>query len=743
MTGFGCAAILQLTLHIADTGKLIALNEPHHASVTAYVPFSDSDIASAAEDRLARAPFAARVAELIRSIPDGADSTVIGVVGPWGGGKTSILNLIREDLGKSNTVGVAQFTPWAMNDSTSLIVEFFATLLGAHASLKGARKKNSLRDLGRKLSPALGVVGAAGKALDSVAQEFLKAGNWQKQFDEIDAIISSSGVRILITVDDVDRLHGDEVLTLVKTIRMLGRFHNVHYILAYDHNALVDALRPSLGGSHRRASEYLEKIVQYPLDIPPAQETQLRALLDEGLASLFPNDADGIISDDRGRFHLLFEQDLKRFLTTARSVKRFIAQARHYHALVSEHVDTSDFLALTFLRLHFPTVYGALPAWRNELTSPQDTSTVEARKQVEEVWAQRLDEANVTLKDERVALLHVLRTLFPPAFGGSTSAGFTRRVNNPHYFDRYFVFGLPEGDISDTKVRAEFFAAAHLVSWDKQDYIDTFTSPSENVRQLAISKVESLVVDAVTQDVPGLTRFVIWLMNRETETDPRYMFASILSELLMKHPGFVEEDEWVKLFEELPGIRSMGSALERMYARLTARNALSRDDAGEPEIRARLRKPITERGVLELIMLATSETPVWRDFIETYAVISSHGQLEVAKEAITEAVLKGRLQLTNLATFFVYIESKSTAPTDVLLDIDMNRLLTIVETAVVLGIGLPPVPDDVLVGERTELSWGQRRNVALYGLHKWRQEVQAKQKDEEMLDLLLGTPIEE
>jgi predicted KAP-like P-loop ATPase len=116
----------------------------------------------------------------------------------------------------------------------------------------------------------------------------LTDGNWQKQFDELDRMISASGARILITVDDVDRLHGEEILTLIKTIRMLGRFHNVHYVLAYDHAALVDALSPGLGGNRtKRAAEYLEKIVQYPLDIPPAQEVQLQAMLDEGLSPLF------------------------------------------------------------------------------------------------------------------------------------------------------------------------------------------------------------------------------------------------------------------------------------------------------------------------------------------------------------------------------------------------------------------------------------------------------------------------
>ncbi|TNB71603.1 hypothetical protein FHJ30_13020 [Arthrobacter sp. BB-1] len=689
--------------------------------VTAYTPFSDSDIRSAAEDRLARTPFAARVAELIKSIPDGSDSTVIGVVGPWGGGKTSILNLIRGELSASSNMGIAQFTPWAMSDSSSLIAEFFATLLASHENLKSSQQRDTFKKLAQKLSPALGAMGIVGKAADAVFQGFLETGNWQRQFQELDDLIRSSGVRILITVDDVDRLHGDEVLTLIKTIRMLGRFHNVHYILAYDHNALVDALKPSLGGSHRRASEYLEKIVQYPLDIPPAQESQLKAILDEGLASLFSDDAMAILNDDRGLFQLSYDQELKRFLNTARSVKRFVAQATHYYALVSEHVNVSDFLVLTFLRLHFPTVYGRLQGWRNELTNGLDSSTKEARAAIEELWARRLDEADVVIGDDRAALLRVLRSLFPPAFAGAQAADGARRVCNPEYFDRYFVFGLPEGDISDAKVRTDFFGAARVDAFVEQDFAATFASPSPDVRRLAVSKAEPLVEEAGYDDVPALTRFVIFLMRREPDADPRYMFAPLLSGLLMKHPGFREENEWKQLLSELPGIRSLGTVLDRMHALTRSTDLLlDYEDEVEPEVLTRLRAPITEVAVADLVSLAMTEHPVWRDFMETYAVVSSHGDMRIAMEGMTDAVLNQRLDLVNLATFFVYIETKTTAPTDVLLDIDMARLLTLVSPAVVRETVLAPCPDEVAVGERTNLSWDQRRKVALYGLHEWR-----------------------
>jgi hypothetical protein len=694
-------------------------------SVAEPVAFADTDIKSASEDRLSRAPFAKRVADLIKGIPQGADSTVIGVIGPWGGGKTSILNLIRTELSQDKAMGIAQFTPWAVGDSNALMVEFFATLLNSHESLSEAKEKHKFQDLAKKLTPALAGFGALGKAAEGVAQAFLTDGNWQKQFDELDRMISASGARILITVDDVDRLHGEEILTLVKTIRMLGRFHNVHYVLAYDHAALVDALSPGLGGNRRRAAEYLEKIVQYPLDIPPAQEVQLQAMLDEGLSPLFQQDVATILSDAQGRFQLLYSQELKRHLTTARSVKRFVAQANHYFALVSEHVDVSDFLLLTFLRLHFPALYNRLPAWRADLTTQRTGVPQELAESSRALWTGRLKDAHIADSEEQNGLMNVLKELFPAGLGSSTAGAQVGRVGNPRYFDRYFVFGLPEGDLSDQRVREDFLSAAAKGELQEATFAGTFTSPSSKVRMLAVEKAEPLVAEAELHTVPQLTRFVIWLMNRESELDPRYMFGTMLGDLLVRHPGFETDEQWESLLRELPGVRALRSALERVYSQ-TRNYSLSEED--DPAVWQMLRRPISAVGAEDVISLAKAGNSSWRDFMETYAVLSSHGDLHTAREAVSSAVSAGELDLLQLAAFFVYPEIRRQDMGYQLQDLDIDRLLTLVDADELREFELPPY-ESAMGMDRNRVSWEARMNLAIGGIDKWRQQRQLAESD--------------
>lgn len=696
------------------------MNEPRPIAPfgSAYIAFADEEISRLSDDKLSRAHFARRVADLIESIPVGADSTVIGLMGPWGGGKTSLLNLICADLAEADSMGVAHFTPWAVSDSSALMVEFFATLLGAHESLKSIKQKQKWKSLAQKIAPIVGGLGGLGKAAENAAASFLEEGNWRKQFNELDEAISASGVRILITVDDVDRLHGDEILTLIKTIRMLGRFHNVHYLLAYDHSALVDALKPSVGGCERRASEYLEKIVQYPLDIPPAQEVHLKAILDEGLGHLFGADPSIFLSDTESRFQMAYERELKHRLTTVRSVKRFVAQANHYFALVSGHVDVADFLVLTFLRLHYPTVYSQLPAWRGDLVVEKSGVPREVKESAEVLWTARLSDAGLTTVGDRAIVSGLLKRVFPYAFSLFANDGSPGRAASRSYFDRYFVFGLPEGDISDTRVRDDFLRTACLGMNAVHLYAGTFTAPSVSVRHLAVEKAEKLVAEAKEPDIPRLTQFVVWLMSREEEADPRYMYAVLLGDLVARHPGFSKSSEYDDLFSPLQGVRLMRSALDRAS---TVRDYLGvGQDTTEALMGPLLSDALTRLGVAELVAFADSQSPEMRSFMDTYAVVREYGDENLRRMLIADALANRSLTLDRFAAFLVFSEMQTTASEYTLRDLDIDGLLTIVAEDDVYGAEIPRCPSDEEVEDRTIVSWERRRLLAVHGLWAWR-----------------------
>ena len=86
---------------------------------------SDRPISKSSEDLLGRYAFSKRMATAIANLATG-DSTVVGLYGAWGSGKTSVINMVEEELEQSNSgMLVIRFNPWNRIESSNLITEFF------------------------------------------------------------------------------------------------------------------------------------------------------------------------------------------------------------------------------------------------------------------------------------------------------------------------------------------------------------------------------------------------------------------------------------------------------------------------------------------------------------------------------------------------------------------------------------------------------------------------------------------
>ena len=87
---------------------------------------ADKPIRTPEEDVLGRTKMARSFAERIIEL-DAAEGVVVGVLGPWGSGKTSFVNLVRIHLEALN-VTVLDFNPWMFSGAQQLVESFFIEL---------------------------------------------------------------------------------------------------------------------------------------------------------------------------------------------------------------------------------------------------------------------------------------------------------------------------------------------------------------------------------------------------------------------------------------------------------------------------------------------------------------------------------------------------------------------------------------------------------------------------------------
>jgi predicted KAP-like P-loop ATPase len=91
----------------------------------------DRSAEKSSEDKLNRAPFAHKLADTIRDWKL-EESIVIGLYGPWGCGKTSVLNFAVERLEETTKQWALEkkpiiiwFNPWSFSEQEKLLQAFF------------------------------------------------------------------------------------------------------------------------------------------------------------------------------------------------------------------------------------------------------------------------------------------------------------------------------------------------------------------------------------------------------------------------------------------------------------------------------------------------------------------------------------------------------------------------------------------------------------------------------------------
>ncbi|PBC51749.1 MULTISPECIES: P-loop NTPase fold protein [Rhodococcus] len=420
--------------------------------------FTDAPITDASGDRLDREEFSAHVAQRIAAM-GGRDSVAFGLTGAWGSGKTSVLRMIADNM-PTPEWSVHYFTPWAASDSATLVKEFYATIESALPTDVRKKMGGKLRAMVPLATGAASMIPVAGKAVSTLFEETGKyfEKSFQDQFKEASKDIVEAGIRILVVVDDIDRLHADELVAVLKTVRLLGNFPGIHYLLAYDQNTVLDVLSAtSIAKNSDRALQFLEKIVQYPFDLPPLQQPHRVREMTTALAKVEATHSLGPILSGRGPFGSPVDDLLSLVppgdLETLRAIHRLVTQFDITLTVIRPNeINATDLLFLTFLRVRYPRLYQKLPAWKGRLLR---TGPVSTRSGEEPNWRAQIEEAAEVNGERADALARLVQYLFPAVRGpGWIGNARKQSVCKSAYFDRYFVMGIPVGDISDALIVA-------------------------------------------------------------------------------------------------------------------------------------------------------------------------------------------------------------------------------------------------------------------------------------------------
>lgn len=676
-------------------------------------PWTDAPITAKSEDELGRTDYAVHAARLIADSHSWEDSIVFGLTGPWGSGKSSMLAMISEELDATYTGWqVARFTPWATGDVAGLLGDFYASLSQALPRRRSKEIRNALGTLAQVSAPAANAIpwagSAAASAASSVGAALKKQTPWDKAFKTAASELRRLNTPVLLIADDIDRLQAEELLALLKVVRLLGRFPGVHYLLAYDESTLFQTLSKAnlVGEDDGAAARFMEKIVQYPLVVPPLLSTQLLARLDAGLdAALADAGRSQPASRRLGRLFEVYRSQLG----TPRAIDRYLAQLRHHLPLVEpEEIDDEDVIVLTLLRTAFPTLYQQLPRWRDQLISGR---TGDAKPSTTGVEYEPFDIEpllEMVPKRSQSDAQTLLTDLFPKLRSGGMSYGSShRRISDTRYFDRYFAMGIPSHDVSDIEVakatadvgQGQPAALTMLLSQASPDrvvlVVDKGRRFTENLTKdaagdaLRLALVKLLV--AVLDSVPDKPSFFL---------SPRERVAAWTSQVVTQLTDKVSADA---LLNALDATSKLEAKIEVIYS-------ADRDEGPRPacldQVIAGLSVQATEHLIahLEAQDAAPENTqPGWLIYF-----LLSAGQAAPLAVAVAAGLASGAFTISDVAA--------RTVPTRILNGVGTKYELSDFDQETFDAL-VPPTPDPwyqslKAVVDKHDLSWANRRAYA-------------------------------
>ncbi len=442
------------------------------SSYTADAPISDT-----ADDRFRRWPFAQRIAQtiILRADPG---SIVIGIYGAWGEGKTSVLNFIEQELSQHPLeVVYVRFNPWRFRDEATLLISFFATLaeaLGRSISSQKEKIGEMLHKYGELLAPlsvsffGLGLspgkaTAETGKLLSSVDLEDLK--------NRIEAILNEEKKRVVVLMDDIDRLDKDEIQAVFRLVKLSADFFYTAYVLAFDDDMVAAALGDRYpGGCGESGRGFLEKIVQVPLHLPPADQMSLRDFCFQLINEVIGSTSTSLTKEQADAFARHFVDGIEPRLNTPRMCKRYANALIFALPILKDEVNPVDLMLIEGIRVFYPALYIFIRKNRDLFSGTMSTRQYDQQKD-KEIEVGKINAVLEQFGQDAIHAKTLLMTLFPKLKGlyGNLHYGSDfekewaneKKISSKDYFDRYFSYAIPERDVSDHELMELIILCAH------------------------------------------------------------------------------------------------------------------------------------------------------------------------------------------------------------------------------------------------------------------------------------------
>lgn len=426
---------------------------------------SDRPISNKQDDKFQRYEFAKRIANTIVE-RESEDCIVIGVYGAWGEGKTSVINFIETELREKENIIALKFNPWRYNDENSLLIQFFqklAVALDANLKTTGEKIGLLLKKYGKLLKIDIPLIGVnIGDTVESVGEIFSDV-DIETLKERIGAILKENKSKVVIFIDDIDRLDKIEIHSIFRLVKLTADFSNTTYVLSFDEEMVSAAIGERFGaGNQKSGQNFLEKIIQVPLKIPVAQPEALKQFCFQLVDNAIISNNISLTEDEVRRFVSEFTSNILIKLDTPRLAVRYGNTLSFSLPLLAGEVNLVDLMLIEAIKIFYPNHYDFIKTnpeyfigvYSERFLYKKDTEKVSSLKEHLELLGKNLTKKQInciqSLLEELFPRLNEVFHNYASYNDKVTNDWFKqKRIVSPKYFNKFFSYAVIKGEISD------------------------------------------------------------------------------------------------------------------------------------------------------------------------------------------------------------------------------------------------------------------------------------------------------
>lgn len=335
------------------------------------------------------------------------------ITAPWGTGKTSFMNLVIEQVKTShkNEFEFVQFNPRDCKSFQSIQEEFFS-LIACVLSKYDSRCSSGVKDYMASLQLI------DNRGIIEKITNFYKIWDKTELKENIGKSFGALSKRVLVVIDDFDRLSKDEILEVLKLIDSNAAFGNLIFLTAYDKKQVNKAL----GDAYKTEDAcFVDKFFSLEFQIPSRPYTYVSQFIIDNLCSMIKADSSektlitSVVNNQK--------RIIQDYIPTLRDAKRFVNQVVMDYKQVRGDVLVSEYILVELLKYRYP-----------------DSLKKLYKKEYIERGGLFADSGNYYLKDlsgMTIEGLEIINTLFPKKDEQVRQS--YHHIYEVQSFDNYFV----------------------------------------------------------------------------------------------------------------------------------------------------------------------------------------------------------------------------------------------------------------------------------------------------------------